>query len=320
MSKNLLLFFFLLPVFVGAQNLVFNPSFEDTVACPYDLTLIYYAQNWTSYLESPDYFNTCSQNPMADVPRNEWGYQLPATGNAYIGIGTWAAAGLGANFREVAGSQLLTPLVIGTKYYLSMKVCRTEKYVAATNNIGISFSTIPYNSIDTVPINNTSAIKATSVITDSMNWVLVKGSFVADSAYQYVMVGNFYDDQHTDTLTIPTDTTNLGWLFLASCYYVDDVCVSIDSSTCYDWNGIKPIVVNDFEVFPNPASDNIQINSGSDSGISYSLLTIIGTQILNAVSESGSTSLDISNIPEGIYFLRVQSARASLIKKIIITH
>ncbi len=313
--------FFLVAVLhfgLSAQNLVPNPSFEDTVSCPYDLTLIDYAQGWSSYRITPDYFNACCQNPMAGVPRNEWGYQFPASGNAYIGIETWAA-GFGPNLMEIAGCQLSTPLVIGTKYYLSMKVCRTEKNIIATNNIGISFSTVPYNQTDTVPINNTSAIKASSIITDTTNWVLVKGTFVADSAYDYVMVGNFYDDQHTDTVSIPTDTTNLGWLLFEAIYYVDDVCVSLDSSTCFDWNVVETFSNSDFNIYPNPASNKIYFNNNTQNEFDCSLINMLG-ELVGTYPSISANSIDVSTIPEGIYLLQLKFRNQLIQKKQIILH
>lgn len=311
--------------FVGknceAQNLVPNPSFEDTSACPWDLTLIDYATGWSSYRVTPDYFNTCSQNPMPDVPRNEWGYQFPATGNAYIGIGTWPAHAFMVDTREVAGSQLLTPLIVGTKYYLSMKVCRAEKYIVATNNIGISFSTIPYNEIDTVPINNASALKASQIITDSMNWVIVKGSFVADSSYQYVMVGNFYDDQHTDTVSILTDTTNLGWLFFASYYYIDDVCVSFDSLACdLNPNGIYNLkeAKASIKLYPNPTTNQLTVES------TKAINTIEITDALGRVQsfkskvQSNSTQIDIHSLASGIYLIKLYFSDGAIeVKKFV---
>ncbi|MBK5286545.1 MAG: hypothetical protein JJE25_14195 [Bacteroidia bacterium] len=64
--KTILKYFFLLviaciakPSFVLAQNLVTNPSFEDTVACPFGASQLNFATGWSSYWGTPDYFNLC---------------------------------------------------------------------------------------------------------------------------------------------------------------------------------------------------------------------------------------------------------------------
>lgn len=191
-----------------------------------------------------------------------------------------------------------------------MKVCRAEKYVVATNNIGISFSTIPYSEIDTVPINNSSAMKASAIITDTMNWVLVKGSFDADSAYQYVMVGNFYDDAHTDTVSIPTDTTNLGWLFFASYYYIDDVCVSPDSLACdlnpegiYNLKETKASI----NLYPNPASSELAVSSGQLAS-RIEVVDALGRILFTVAKPLPTSHIQLQTFSSGLYFIKVYFA------------
>ena len=56
------------------QNLVPNPSFEDTTGCPQFID-DFYAVDWLSpTLASPDLFHTCSSG-NAGVPQNLWGWQ-----------------------------------------------------------------------------------------------------------------------------------------------------------------------------------------------------------------------------------------------------
>src|SRR5436189_139332 len=84
MKKIWKYFFLLLSTSASAQNLVPNPSFEDTVACPTTVDQVYKATGWHSYRPSPDYFNTCADSAsLFSVPYNAFGYQYPRTGNAY---------------------------------------------------------------------------------------------------------------------------------------------------------------------------------------------------------------------------------------------
>ena len=92
-------------------NLVPNPSFEDTVACPTNVMMIDSTVGWSSYRLSPDYFNSCNQNGHAGVPANDWGYQYAKTGDAYAGIVTYAK--FATDFREMIGIQLLQALTVG---------------------------------------------------------------------------------------------------------------------------------------------------------------------------------------------------------------
>ncbi len=72
----------------NAQNLVPNPSFEDTIYCPYvgEMNAV---KEWYSYSASPDFYHTCAEFDFG-VPNNAFGYQQPVlNGTAYCGIYTY---------------------------------------------------------------------------------------------------------------------------------------------------------------------------------------------------------------------------------------
>ena len=55
-KKYFLLFFFFICEISFAQNLVPNPSFEDTLRCPNAVNQVDSAVGWIAYKGSPDYF------------------------------------------------------------------------------------------------------------------------------------------------------------------------------------------------------------------------------------------------------------------------
>ena len=80
-------------VLLQAQNLVLNPSFEDTVQCPTNLDQLSLAVGWYKPTgASSDYFNKCNINGMVDVPQNGFGSENPKTGDAYAGIYTFLSS------------------------------------------------------------------------------------------------------------------------------------------------------------------------------------------------------------------------------------
>ena len=72
----------------------------------------------------------------------------------------------------------------------------------ASNKLGAKFSTVSYSYSNPIQINNFAHVYSDSVIKDTTSWTLIKGEFTADSAYQYISIGNFFDDINTDTITI----------------------------------------------------------------------------------------------------------------------
>ena len=228
-----MLSFFIMYGMTHAQgNLVLNPSFEDTIACPNSVGQINLASNWSAYALSPDYFNSCNANQFS-VPTNFGGYQKAATCNAYCGLICYAGQGAGlSNTREFVGGNLASAVVIGQKYFVSLKVslCLNATTLnCASNNIGINFSIIAYNpgTGNPAPISNSAKVFVTSIVVDSVNWIKISGSFIADSAYSHIIIGNFFNDANTDTLLMDGGSS---WKY--AYYYLDDVCVSTDSMIC----------------------------------------------------------------------------------------
>ena len=94
----------------------------------------------------------------------QWNFQA-ATGNAYCGLVTFVDPSNGVNIREYIGAQLASPLVIGTKYYVSFKTCLSEgdcdgstgtafDFNIATNKIGVKFITYNFPFFSAPPVFN----------------------------------------------------------------------------------------------------------------------------------------------------------------------
>jgi hypothetical protein len=316
MKRAILLLLFSIFIYLSfSQNLVPNPSFEDHDTCPYQFNQFNYVKDWISCTISCDYYNTCDTNPNSfGIPLNCMGYQnTPDGGNAYAGF---IPSGIGYNYREFIGCKLLNNLVANQKYYLSFKVSASNYTKTFINNIGMLFSNQSYFHIyptwpgDSVLIKNFSHLHSYSIITDTLNWITIKGTFIADSAYQYLIIGNFYDDNHTDTLM--TGTINS-----SAYYYIDEVCVSTDSLTCYSHEAINEISKNEelVNIFPNPATNNLTIESPQSAVIE--ITNIQGQLIKNLVASSNKTYVDISTLPSGVYILEVKTEKGIAVKKFL---
>jgi len=315
---------YLLTTTAFAQNLVPNPSFEDTVSCPTLADQVFNSSGWSNYSnQSPDYFNSCTSNSNIDVPNNWGGYQTASSGNAYCAVSSFFPNT--PNEREIIGRDLSSTMAVGTKYYFSMKVnlsintFTSSSY--ACNKLGVRFSTVPYNPSQPSPINNTAHIWTDSIITDTLNWTTIFGSFVADSAYNYIALGNFYDDANTDTTKIVNGTPS----FIFAYYYVDDVCVSTDSSFCanYLYTGIDEQSLDEttFNIYPNPASNHIKINSFYQGSYIANIYDLSGKLIDEyKFKNSRNNIIDVSSFSNGVYLLRLIYKDGIQSKKIIINH
>jgi hypothetical protein len=293
---------FIVPFLNAAgQNLVQNPSFEIYSPCPTGVADIANAVGWNSYNQTPDYFNSCAP-AIVCTPSNFAGYQVPHTGNAYCGIITFNKVGL---FREIIGSQLFSPLVIGQKYYVSFYTSLAisqPNFCYATNKIGAKFTTTAYNAYSNpFPIDNIAQVHYDTIITDTTNWTLIYGSFIADSAYQYIAIGNFFDDLNTDTSCIKNVSNKL-----CAYYYVDDICVSINPlDGMNEFSNENAIILNQND--PNPFAEETDITYflpetvGSATIMFYDNTGVIIKSVQLQNKGNGTLHVYASDLSSGMY-------------------
>ena len=283
----------LFPFFCAGQNLVPNGSFEGVETCPDDENQIPFATGWGS-ISTTDYFHSCATNPYFSTPYN-WGrYQQPATGEAYSGVYTYIDSL--PDVREIFYTHLTDSLSTGTKYYVSLKVSLSlsDTIVAncATNGLGVQFATDwPVSAI-----NNTPDVYTSAVITDTMNWVTIFGSFIASGPHDVIGVGNYFDDANTDTMHMGADTTCNAY------YFIDDICVSIDSAYCADFVGVQDEMVPalpSFSIFPNPTNGKFQVTGSELQVEEVRVFDLLGREV-----SSGVLNIDLSSYPSGIYFVK----------------
>lgn len=318
--------------FTSAQtNLVPNFSFEQYSTCPNTADQIQFSSGWSKYsipASTPDYYNACASFTSMGVPKSALINQQPHRNcSAYAALITWGASG---NDREYIGIQLTQPLVVGQKYFLSFYTVMSESYYSGnyygmpSNNIGLRLSTIPFSSSNPLPINNFAHLNSTSVVSDSINWQRISGKIIADSAYQYLILGNFFDD--ANTITVPYGCGSC--LNVQSYYLFEDVCISTDSLLC---NGgvdalscsvsVSEIELNDqVKIFPNPSIDAITLSFQSNSWEEIKLSDLFGKNCLTEIVHGNDfITIDLSGFKAGVYILSVISADKNHIinKKII---
>lgn len=72
--------------------------------------------------------------------------------------------------------------------------------------------------------------------------------------------------------------------------------------------GIDELELTNVSVYPNPATNVLYVNLSS---INYSLevINLIGEVVLKAENKSNTTSLELSNLKSGVYYLKISSER-----------
>lgn len=190
-------------------------------------------------------------------------------------------------------------------------------YESPSNNIGLRLSTVAFLPSNPAPIDNFAHLRSISIISDTANWVQISGSIVADSAYSYLILGNFYDDANTDTTTLTCGTCQ-NWF---SYYLIDDVCVSTDSSLCNGGIDALPCVVSveensfekQFSIYPNPVTNFVIIQNSFNTPFDVDIYNTLGQQLYNMQNITvNNLQIDISYYKSNLFFIQITSNNQSI--------
>lgn len=325
MKLSLILLVLFVVSFTSAQNLVPNPSFEDTIACPNFLGQTNLATGWNININTADYLNSCANSASCvSVPLNCLGFQYPSSFscNAYCGLITYVQVNPGSG--EFLGRQLSSPLIPSQKYYVSLKVnlSNAPAVNCGMDKLGVKFTNVDYG--DTTIffpdfVNNSAHIYSTTIITDTLNWTVISGSFIADSSYQYILIGHFFDNNHTNYTCFNSNSK-------FSYYFIDDICVSSDSLDCYLYTsncnpeGFEDILqISEIDIYPNPAKNEIKINLPyKDENSVLRIYNLFGAVERQYKLKSLQNILSLGSMNPGVYITEIYFANQLNKKKIII--
>jgi gliding motility-associated-like protein len=296
-------------------NLVYNGDFEIYDTCPTTISSptsqqLQHCLGWYSpTFATSDYYNACATS-IVGVPKNNFGFQYPYSGNAYCGIllQNCTKPGCDGWWMEYLQSRLTTSLVTGKTYDFNCKVVlSTADWDFSFAKFGAYFTSTNISKPTGKPFINVSPQILNSFnnyLTDTLNWINISGSFIANGGEQYITIGFFSDTLNIDTLRNVNpffDITNYG-----SYYYIDDV--KVKESECLD-------------MFPNIFTPN---NDGINDFLKIKNCNlIIKTTIYNRWGNKifESTDLKISwdgsannglPCPDGIYYYIIESEEKTI--------
>lgn len=244
-----------------AQNLVLNPSFEQTnVTCG-----AFSAEGFNNLIDwdransntagdsctTPDLFSACNvifgTNAPTFMPSSALGFQYSRTGTRHAGFITHSQAPFtgctqmnGDGWREYVQGRTSSPLVAGQTYCVSFFVSLPDQVAWGSNNIGVYFTQNGYyqdacagtNQISVTPQLNYNC----SAIMDTVNWVRLQWNYTATGGERYFVIGNFFNSANT---TRQCSNSAAGNTNPFAYYFIDDV--SIEAGTCC-YAEVNPVV------------------------------------------------------------------------------
>lgn len=241
MKKYILISYFLFLISYlsyGQINRVINPSFElDT--CIESWTgwgeIFQYVQGWdtirngTAGLGGPDIFNECyvPSSPFGsyDVPVNFAGIQYPKSGTGYAALIVIATHSSG-DLRDFVQGTLIQTLINGNNYCVKMYINLSNFSKKSCLSFGayLDDGQITVNKFE-MPNVIPQVVNIGQQLDDTLNWMKIEGSFIANGTEEYITIGNFLSNDSSNVVeSYPTSS------YPGAYYYIDDVSV-IDIST-----------------------------------------------------------------------------------------
>lgn len=206
-----------------------NGDFETFSQCPDYVSQIDRATGWSRPTNgTSDYFNACLNAPFSmSVPGNQFGDQAARSGDGYAGFycfhGTSPITIPADTDHEYVSRSLAQPLIAGKYYHVEFHVSLADVSKYSVKHIGALLSMDQPYRADDLPIEAIPQITSdgSSFLNDKDGWTKISTCFTADSAYEYITIGNFMNGIATEFMEEPTQFP----LTYFSYYFIDDVSI-----------------------------------------------------------------------------------------------
>jgi hypothetical protein len=218
------------------------------------------------------------------VPVNTFDYQYAHNGNGYAGFLTYCDYCLDSNTREYLQTPLINHLLPGSTYFIEFFISFANYPRFASNNIGAYFSKNGLGSNNQSYFPVVPQFNYTDIITDRDNWIRVCGDFIATDTFNYLTIGNFFNNANTDTVLV-----NVTQWQTDSYYLIDDVFVSQIGRSSFTpmltTNKQKICAGDSAQLCVSPGFFDYFWNTGqSDSCI---LISLAGNYYVTAIDSNG---------------------------------
>jgi outer membrane protein OmpA-like peptidoglycan-associated protein len=271
------IFIVCIPIQLISQNLVRNPSFENTKRCADSISLFKtYVKHWsTPTLGTADVFNPCTERKVG-VPNNFNGHQVSKFGKKYAGSYFYARG----NYREYIQGSFKSPLKKGAKYKVSLYISLAEKSYFAMKTITFlltknSFSTAIWTELSPKQLENQTtnsfsrnSINSEKAFKEKENWVLISKVITAKGGESFITIGNFQKNSSTKKEIISKEKNKISY------YYIDMVSIELIGNRKTSENNrvqfskdkeAKIIKLNEIELNKKYQFQNIHFNFNSSS-------------------------------------------------------
>jgi hypothetical protein len=206
-----------------------------------------------------------------------------------------------SSYREYIGASI-PPLTVWNTYKVTIRISLADSAKYGIAGVGVYFyrkakpDSFTIHWVGNVPQINYSFA---GVVTDKIKWTTLSATFIADSAYDHLVIGNFQSDAAVTAVSTPT----FGYSFsVNSYYYIDSVAVESEGVLA---TRTAPCP-SDYVFYPNPAREQLTI-AGPTVIHSVAVIDMLGREKFRKPDVNAANFVaDVSSLPKGIYMIRIE--------------
>ncbi len=296
-------------------NLVPNPGFELLAKKPVGWMANKYEFHetmalWTSpNLGSPDVLvNELLPNLWPPRPHVSMDGYRARSGKNMVGIKTWGCGQRVMHCKEFLQVKLTEPLQPGKSYELELWVSVLHNGVKA-NKLGAGFSRQFLADASAQKIGTVRPVAYfTEIVAPGLNeWWPLRYTFVADSSWKYLLIGNFFPDSST---AVDTSASEIPYAY----YLIDDV--SLRKINTFD--NLKPEQVSNIPILLDAVyfeSDKAELLPDSHAQL-QNLVNWLNKHPAIRIEIAGHTD----NLADEKYNLELSQKRAQAVADFLIEH
>ena len=216
----------------------------------------------------------------------------------------------------------ITGLMSGVTYYATVSSLCGDIMLESEPSDTISFTTDVCQPVEGITVSDITASSAT-VSWQSMNgstgYTLYYGfpGFTTDEAQRVSVAGT----ASSYTLTDLNEETNYQLLMINRCAEGVESAASdrVDFTTTAGGNGIYDVENGTLTLFPNPASSVVTVTvSGFDGEVEVQIVDMNGRAVSDFRTQNSELTLDVSELAQGAYFVRVTGDKSTAVRKLIV--
>jgi len=252
------------------------------------------------YYEGPIAIFLTGTNPFGDI---KYGYIFKGTSGDITSVKAWLYRPFEGDIEDIyaevyaIGSNNLPTTLLGTSQPISTIDISDDDLDEYT----FSFTT-PVN----VPENFAVAITVPEWSYTSSDIIVASSTFDC-----------FAPGTETYSVAYTVDEDGEAWDAISIAWgFEDDEGIDLAIFPVLQTQSIKENVKTTFSITPNPATSNIMISAGSEFH-QVEVVNFLGQTVLTQSNTGNKTSVDVSTLTNGVYFVRVVSDNGMEVKKFV---